>query len=160
MAADLVATLDAVVAALGDAAVPYALCGGLAVNLHGHVRATRDIDLLVERGDLGRARAALRPLGFTLDAGPIPFAIGTPRERELHRVSRVDQGVLTTVDLLVVTPVLAPAWASRVCARWRGHDIWAVSLEGLGQMKRLAARTQDIADLEALGLPSTVAGEG
>ncbi len=149
MARDLVETLDAIVLAT----IPYALCGGLAVNLHGHVRATRDIDLLVVRSDLDRARAALRPLGFTLDAGPIPFAVGTPRERELHRVSRVDDGALTSVDFLVVTPVLEPTWASRVRARWRGHDIWAVSLDGLGHMKRLAGRAQDLADLDALGLP-------
>ena len=159
MAHDLVGTLDAIVAALAAAGVPYALCGGFAVNLHGHVRATRDIDLLVERTDLDRARVALRPLGFTLDAGPIPFAVGTPRERELHRVSRVDEGALTTIDLLVVTPVLESSWASRVRAEWRGHDIWVVSLDGLATMKRLAGRAQDLADLEALGLPTKVADE-
>ena len=49
-----------------------------------------------------------RRLGFTLDAGPIPFAVGTPREREMHRVSRVDDDALTTIDLLAVSPVLEP----------------------------------------------------
>ena len=159
MARDLIGTLDAILAVLAQAEIPYALCGGFAVNLHGHVRATRDIDLLVQKSDLARARTALRALGFVVDAGPVPFAIGTPRERELHRVSRVDDGVLTTVDLLIVTPVLQRAWESRVRASWRGHDIWAVSLDGLGRMKRLAGRAQDLADLEALGLPAKMEGE-
>ncbi len=115
---------------------------------------------MVCRPELERARAALRPLGFTLDAGPIPFAIGTPRERELHRISRVDDGALTVIDLMIVTPILEASWESRIEARWRGRSLWCVSLEGLGRMKRLAARPQDIADLENLGLATTSGEEG
>ncbi len=152
MAEDVITTLDAVIDALASGGVAYALCGGLAVNLHGHVRATRDIDLLVPRAQLDPARAALRPLGFDIDAGPIPFSLGTDRERVLHRVSRIVGPQVTTVDLMVVTPVLEPAWASRVCARWRSRDIWTVSLDGLARMKRLAGRPQDLADLDNLGL--------
>ena len=72
---DVITTLDAVVDALNTANVAYALCGGLAVNLHGHVRATRDIDLLLPRAQLDAARAALSPLGFGIDAGPIPLVL-------------------------------------------------------------------------------------
>jgi hypothetical protein len=152
MAEDVITTLDVVIDALNAAGVVYALCGGLAVNLHGHVRATRDIDILLPREELDRARAAVRPLGFDIDAGPIPFGIGTPKERVLHRVSRIVEGQLSTIDLMIVTPILEPAWASRVCARWRERDVWTVSLEGLARMKRLAGRPQDLADLDHLGL--------
>lgn len=41
MSESLVATLDRVLDALAAASVPYALCGGLAVNVHGHVRALK-----------------------------------------------------------------------------------------------------------------------
>jgi len=152
MPEDVVATLDAVIDALNTAGIAYALCGGLAVNLHGHVRATRDIDFLLPSEELDRARAALRALGFNIDAGPIPFGAGTPNERVLHRVSRIIDGQLSTIDLMIVTPVLESAWASRVCARWRTRDVWTVSLEGLASMKRLAGRPQDLADLDNLGL--------
>jgi hypothetical protein len=152
MAEDVIATLDVVIDALNAAGVVYALCGGLAVNLHGHVRATRDIDILLPREELDRARAAVRPLGFDIDAGPIPFGIGTPKQRVLYRVSRIIDGQLSTIDLMLVTPILEPAWASRVCARWRDRDVWTVSLEGLARMKRLAGRPQDLADLDNLGL--------
>jgi hypothetical protein len=152
MAEDVIATLDAVIDAFNAAAVHYALCGGLAVNLHGHVRATKDIDILIPREELDRARSTVRPLGFDIDAGPIPFGIGTPNERVLYRVSRIIDGQLSTIDLMIVTPVLEPAWASRVCARWRARDVWTVSLEGLAKMKRLAGRPQDLADLDNLGL--------
>lgn len=149
---DLIATLDAVIEALNGADIAYALCGGLAVNLHGHVRATRDIDLLLPHDQLDAARASLRLLGFDIDAGPIPFATGTERERILYRVSRIIGAQLATIDLMIVTPVLEPAWASRVVAKWRSRDVWTVSLEGLARMKRLAGRPQDLADLDHLGL--------
>jgi aminoglycoside-2''-adenylyltransferase len=149
---DVIATLGAVVDALNTANVAYALCGGLAVNLHGHVRATRDIDLLLPLDQLDPARSALRPLGFQIDAGPIPFSSGTDRERVLYRVSRIRGTQLSTVDLMIVTPVLESAWASRVLARWRSRDVWTVSLDGLARMKRLAGRPQDLADLDNLGL--------
>ncbi|HEX3479726.1 MAG TPA: hypothetical protein VHT91_32105 [Kofleriaceae bacterium] len=152
MAEDLITTLDAVIDALNAAGVAYALCGGLAVNLHGHVRATRDIDLLIPRDQLDAVRAVLRPLGFDIDAGPIPFGVGTDRERVLHRVSRIVGSQVSTIDLMLVTPVLEPAWASRVCARWRSRNVWTVSLAGLARMKRLAGRPQDLADLDHLGL--------
>ena len=149
---DLTTTLDAVIDAFNAAEIAYALCGGLAVNLHGHVRATRDIDLLLPDEQLDAARSALRPLGFDIDAGPIPFAAGTERERVLYRVSRIVGQQITTIDLMIVTPVLTSAWESRVCARWRSRDVWTVSLEGLARMKRLAGRPQDLADLDNLGL--------
>lgn len=152
MPEDVIATLDVVIDALNTAGIAYALCGGLAVNLHGHVRATRDIDILIPREELDRVRSAVRPLGFAIDAGPIPFGAGTPNERVLHRISRITDGQLSTIDLMIVTPVLEPAWASRVCAKWRARDVWTVSLEGLARMKRLAGRPQDLADLDNLGL--------
>lgn len=57
---DVITTLDAVIDALDTASVAYALCGGLAVNLHGHVRATRDIDLLLPADQLDGVRARWR----------------------------------------------------------------------------------------------------
>jgi hypothetical protein len=60
---------------------------------------------------------------------------------------------LVNVDLLLVCPVFQDVWAGREEFVWRGRKIFAVSLAGLGRMKRLAHRTQDLADLESLGLP-------
>lgn len=48
--------LERVVLALDDAGVPHALCGGLAVAVHGHVRATKDIDLVILASDVERAK--------------------------------------------------------------------------------------------------------
>ena len=102
---DLVHELEQVVDALAGAGVQYAVCGGFAVAIHGHVRATRDIDLLIRPESVERALEALARCGFTLRAGPIPFSAGTPQAREIHRASKVDGSSLVTVDLVLVTPV-------------------------------------------------------
>jgi hypothetical protein len=60
-------------AALNQAGVPYAVAGGNAVASwvatidEGAVRTTRDIDLLVRRGDLPAITAALELAGFVHD---------------------------------------------------------------------------------------------
>ncbi|MBY0262765.1 MAG: hypothetical protein K2Q20_10500, partial [Phycisphaerales bacterium] len=57
-------------AALGRASVPYAVVGGNAVALwvsradEAAVRNTQDVDILIRRGDLDAARAALEAAGF------------------------------------------------------------------------------------------------
>lgn len=156
---DLIGEFGRVIDALANAGVEYAVCGGLAVALHGHVRATRDIDLLIPAEQKDKAMAALRDAGFTLAAGPIPFSAGMPQARTLYRASKVEGTELLTVDLLLVSPVFADVWASREEFVWQGRKVSAVSLAGLGKMKRLAHRAQDLADLESLGLPSAAKDE-
>src|SRR6266540_4652176 len=54
-----------IVAALGAARVPYALCGGIAMSIHARPRATVDIDLLAPPGAVPALITAVAPLGFT-----------------------------------------------------------------------------------------------
>ena len=63
---DLIAELERVIDALSGARVPYALCGGLALAIHGHPRATKDIDLLIPPESIGDALGAAARAGFTL----------------------------------------------------------------------------------------------
>jgi len=44
---DLLAELRSVISSLDIAGIPYALCGGLAMAVHGFPRATVDIDILI-----------------------------------------------------------------------------------------------------------------
>jgi hypothetical protein len=57
---------------------------------------------------------------------------------------------LLTLDFLLVSPSLANVWSERELYAWNGRTIKTVSRQGLGAMKRLAGRPQDIADLSAL----------
>jgi len=51
---DLVEEFRSIVAALEAADVEFAVCGGLAVAIHAHPRATLDVDLLLPRDQIDR----------------------------------------------------------------------------------------------------------
>lgn len=149
---DLVDAMFQVTDAFARAQVPYALCGGLAVTVHGATRSTRDIDLLVLAEDVERVVALLRPLGWRFRAIPMTFDAGTSRARTVHRVSRIDDGVVNTLVLLEVGDAFRPAFDGREAHDLDGRAVVVVSREGLGALKRMAGRPQDLADLGKLGL--------
>jgi len=139
-----------IVRCFNDAKLDYGLCGGLAVAVHGYVRATKDIDILILKDDLSKARDALKPIGYDLDAGILKFNSGTVKETRLFRVSRADGPTMTTLDLMLVTPILREVWDNRETVRAYDTEIKVVSKVALIKMKELAGRYQDLADIEAL----------
>lgn len=150
MAPDLIEETRRLIRVLGERRIEYALCGGLAVALHGAPRATKDIDLLVRPEDEERALTAAESLGYTERASPMTFGAGTSQERRVRRISKIDGGNVLTIDFLVVTPALADVFAGRTAYDWEGTPLTVVSREGLIRMKRLAGRLQDLADVERL----------
>src|SRR5260370_1028591 len=90
VALDLIAELEAVVDAYEREGVAYAICGGLALALHGHERATMDINLLVPGDQLGAAERVARTLGFDIPARKMTFGLKTGRPREVLRLSKLD----------------------------------------------------------------------
>ena len=149
---DLYEELGRIVDALNEARMDYAVCGGIAVAMHGYARMTKDIDLLVRKQDVERIHDLVRPLGFDLPVATLPFDVGTERERMVVRISKMVAQELLSLDLLVVTPVFEEVWEQRMAVEWRGKATYLVSPAGLAIMKRLAGRLQDLADLENLGL--------
>jgi hypothetical protein len=143
---DLFEELTAILHALDDAGVETALCGGLAVAVHGHVRATKDIDLLIEPQAVERALDAIAPLGFRFRANPMTFADGM----RIQRVSRIHGGDLLTVDLLLVGPESRAAWESRTRFAMGELTLPVVTRDALIQLKLWAGRPQDLADVERL----------
>jgi hypothetical protein len=150
---DLYEELGGIVDALNDAGIDYAVCGGMAVGFHGHPRLTKDIDLLVLQQDVPRIQAAVARCGFDLPPARLPFDLHTERERWVVRISKIEPGEHLVLDLLLVTPGFERVWADRLVVEWRERPLQVVSIEGLGFMKRLAGRLQDLADLENLGVP-------
>jgi len=138
--------LCSVLTALDQAGVEYALVGGLAVAVWGAPRATKDIDLLVRSDRLAKALAAVRTCGFALEALPFEFKDGTT----LQRVSKVEGGDLMTVDFILVDRNLETTWESRIRLPFADRDVFVISREALMAMKALAARPQDIVDIQNL----------
>jgi hypothetical protein len=149
---DLYEELLGLVDALEAKGIDYALCGGIAVAIHGYARFTKDIDLLIREEDRDRVRQAVADRGFVVEGGRLPFGAGGPFAREVDRVSKVQGQEVFTLDLLLLPPFLEDVWKNREVFEWKGRRMQVVSAEGLAKMKRIAGRDQDLLDLKKLGL--------
>ncbi len=137
---DLTAEFEAVLAALAQHSIEYAVCGGLAMAIHGYARATVDIDLLIRPEDEERVFAAVEPLGYTFRAKPMHFDSGA---MEIRRVTKIDPaGDTLMLDLLLVTPASEDVWRDRETIEWDFGMISVVSRDGLIKLK--SGRMSDI----------------
>ena len=141
----------AVVAALNRAAVPFAVCGGLAMSIHARPRATVDIDLLAPGDAIPALVAAIAPLGFAQrEREPTRLAGG---EVLMHRLTKVvpgDPEVLVLDIIEVHGAAITRIWESRGSMEWQGGVVPVVSREGLIAMKRLRGSPQDLTDIQTL----------
>ena len=146
---DLFDEFAAVVTTLQARRIDYALCGGLAMAVHGTPRATVDIDLMIMTEDLDAVRALAHDLGYTIEAAPMTFHGG---DVEIRRISKLDadSGDLLMLDLLLVTPAVEAAWQSRQAIGWEQGSVRVVSREGLIALKALRGSGQDLDDIEIL----------
>ena len=143
--------LAGVVADADAAGLEYVVIGGFAVIAHGYPRSTKDSDLLVPDGtesDAAIARflelseARRYSDGKQLGVEDIRDADHL-RVDSRHGVIDLMRGGLSPLDYETVA-------ADAIDASFRGNQVRVASLASLVGFKRLADRTQDRADLEAL----------
>lgn len=140
---DLAEEFEAVISALAEHGVEYAVCGGLAMAIHGLPRATVDIDLLIRPEDEERVYAAVGPLGFRIRATPMHFDQG---KMEIRRISKFDPaGDTLMLDLLLVTSAFEDVWRDRMRIESEFGPISVVSRRGLIELKsgRMSGVDQD-----------------
>lgn len=155
-------SVEAVAGALSAAGVRYLIVGGLAVNAHGYLRATRDLDVVIqlEPENLRRGLDCLFDIGYRL---AIPVSVEDFADAAKREAWRVEKGMIvlklwsddhrrTPIDVFVYEPFdfdrefdrafldeLSPGLFARVVAR-----------EALIDMKLAAGRPQDLQDIEEL----------
>jgi hypothetical protein len=154
-----VRSIEAIIRALNKAKVQYLLVGGLAVNAHGFVRLTRDIDIVLELEPANAANTLLA-IGYkmSIPAAPEDFADAEIREGWRRNKEMVvlklwsDEHRRTPIDIFVYEPFafteeLAAATILDVCP---GVSAPVVSMPTLLEMKRTAGRPQDLIDISEL----------
>lgn len=136
---------------LHKAGARFVVLGGHAVAFHGHPRATKDLDILVEStpDNASRVYAALAAFGAPLSAfevGVEDFAsydgvlqLGVP-PRRIDILNRAD-GI-----------TFAEAVADGESFELDGCAIPVIGRSALIKNKRAAGRAQDIADVKALDI--------
>src|SRR5918995_537638 len=115
---DLFNEFRSLVAALDRNQIDYALCGGLALAIHGRARATVDIDLLLPSDSLGAAKDIAAELGYNIRGLDMSFAKGAV---EIRRLSKIDSesGHVLSLDFLLVTPQIQAVWDRRGESEWQ-----------------------------------------
>jgi hypothetical protein len=121
------------------------VAGGVAANLHGSVRATKDVDLLIPRDAANAARIIAALTGLTW---------GIARELDPAEIARKPFTIVgddPRVDLLTVAATITfdAAWPRRVVRRVQGVRIPYLGLDDLIRSKQ-TGRASDEADLEVL----------
>lgn len=154
MSADTTLDAEKILQTLSEHDVEYVLIGGMAVQTHGHIRTTVDIDLIPkpERSNLQRLADALNSLearvlnpdheGEPIDATMLPRAT-------LWQLSSKHGAI----DVLHDAPGAPPYNVLREQAlqiKLGKMEIAVAGLDDLISMKRARGRPQDLDDIAAL----------
>ncbi|HWR72804.1 MAG TPA: hypothetical protein VN604_06520 [Nitrospirota bacterium] len=147
--------------ALGKDNIRYVVAGGIALVLHGVVRLTADLDLIVdlERDNLKRFIQAMNDLGYR-PRNPIEaVAMLDPVQRDQWRrekgmtvFSFVDPAQpMGLVDVFIEENIPFPEiMQNRVVMTAKDITISVISRSHLKRLKQEAGRPQDLADIEAI----------
>lgn len=135
--------------------VTYALVGGYAVALHGAVRGTVDVDIIIKLAeqDFVRTEQAMKSMGLEARL-PVParqvfqFREEYIRNRNLIAWSFYNpQKPIEVVDILLTHDVKG---VKSKKLKIHGVTVYIASIEDLIEMKTQSGRPQDLADVASL----------
>jgi hypothetical protein len=147
--------------ALAEGQVQYVLVGGMAVQLHGYMRSTFDIDLVLAMNDANLVRFIDVAKRFGLTPS-IPVPIDSLRNASLIDQWYREKGMLAfalrepqvgggVVDILVRPEVpFEQLMNNAVAGQLFAQQVWIASIDDLLTMKRVANRPKDLLDIVAL----------
>jgi predicted nucleotidyltransferase len=157
----MIGEIEGILDALNRAGVRYLIVGGVAVVLHGYLRTTADLDLIIQldRDNVLRAIRTLQDHQYRPRA-PVSaedFAEGTIREQWIR-----DKGLAVfafwspahptlEIDLFVTEPFDFDAvYARALRVPLEKTDATVIALEDLIALKRGVGRPRDLEDIAAL----------
>lgn len=147
--------------ALADAEVDYVVVGGLAVIMHGYLRATADLDLAIglspdnaRRGMASLSSIGLRPrLPVTLDDFADPVKRAEWRETRNMLVFPLwdPANPLRSVDVFIDEPIAFEQLLQQAVTKdLDGLAVRVASIPHLIEMKQRAGRPRDLDDIGKL----------
>ncbi len=156
------ASAEAIFQALNNAGVRYLVAGGLAVNAHGYLRFTKDVDFILQLvpDNIIKAFSALAALGYKPNV-PVTaeqFADSAQRQRWIQEKGMQvlqlwsDAHKETPIDIFVDEPFSFDQEYSHSLVKplYGNIEVRFVSIRTLIQMKENTGREQDRIDIEHL----------
>lgn len=146
---------------LNDAKIKYLVVGGVAVNLHGYVRFTGDLDLLVllNEENLTKLDKLMKKLGYS---ERIPVSVLELRDNKKakewlkQKNLKAYSFIPPKTDLLQIDIIIEESldfqkfYKNKITKRIDNTNIPIVCLTDLMKMKKKANREQDLLDLKSL----------
>lgn len=141
--------------ALDAAGVRYALVGGYAVALHGAVRGTVDIDIVLRwtLRDLEAAETALNSIGLVSRLPVTADSVFQFRDEYIRNRNLIawnffnPQDLSEQLDIVIIEDLRGKR---RIRVDTLNGPVQVLSRKDLIAMKRASGRPQDLADVEAL----------
>jgi hypothetical protein len=143
--------------ALAEGGVDFVVVGGIAVQVHGYLRGTGDVDVVPRPslGNLSRLGEVLADLEAEVLRAAAPVNVTdaqllkrAPLLPLLTRSGRLD---LINVEHLAGAPSSYDGLRGRaLVVTLEGFDVAVAGLDDLVRMKRAAGRPQDLTDIGAL----------
>lgn len=155
-------SVEQIFQALNNADVQYLVVGGLAVNAHGYLRFTKDIDFVLHLvpDNIERAFSALKQLGYKPNVPVTSKQFADPEQRQSWirdkgmQVLQLwsDEHKETTIDIFVNEPFpFGEEYDNALIKPLYGAiEVRFVTIPTLIRMKEVADREQDRVDIEHL----------
>lgn len=144
-----------VIRALNKHRVKYVLVGGYAVALHGAVRGTVDVDIVItlNRATYKRAESAMRELGLESRLPVTAEEVFSFREEYIQKRSLTAWSFANPGNPLEVVDILITEDANNVTVVKKsafGMSVRIAAIPDLIAMKKEAGWAQDLEDIKAL----------
>jgi len=150
-----------VFAALNKKGIKYLVAGGVAVNLHGYVRATADLDilLLMDDDNIHAFIELMKELGYKprIPVKMEEFASAAKRQEWIDEKNMKVFSVCNPSNMLEGIDVMVgeyirfdEAYRKRKVVHSLGVEVPVISIDDLIKLKELAGRGRDKIDISAL----------
>lgn len=135
--------------------VDYAIVGGYAVALHGAVRGTVDVDLIVnvDEENLVKAERALNEIGLQSRLPVSAFDVSSFRDEYIQNRNMKAWSFINTadpsevVDIVITDNLKDMRTVKKTVA---GTSVSVLAIKDLIEMKRRSGRPQDLEDVRSL----------
>ena len=135
---------EPIIKALNKSKIKYLVVGGIAVNLYGLNRLTRDLDLMIDISEknLSKFVHLMNTLGFgtklSVDEWEGKVAIAFRHQKDQSR----------QVDIFVKNPIdFSAAYGRRKILKLGKTKVSCISFDDLLEMKEISGRDRDLIDM-------------
>ena len=147
--------LDSVIHALHDHKVKYAIVGGYAVALHGAVRGTVDIDIVItlDLRSIQRTENALNSIGLKSRLPVTADEVFNFRKEYISNRNLTAWSFINPDNFLEIVDIIITEDLNKLHTTRKKMDrltINVVTINDLIKMKKKSGRKQDIEDINAL----------